>query len=215
MVPAARCSAAGAKAARRASLGLSDGHRRDLLTFIWSITPRRGAEHCRLDGVEAANRKGARLCHRGRGPSWKGFEETIDRRRRMEKPIRATSSGPTGKPARRRSRPLSAIPWCSSPAEVDRVQGGGGADFIHKVYEADPLECRKANGRCALIAALIGFPFSIVRHILEHLGCSIPTCAAPRPAMQAGRVAGHAVFSSLTILFPTARRDRAKPPGAL
>jgi hypothetical protein len=46
------------------------------------------------------------------------------------------------------------------------------ARLIPKVYEADPLECHKCNGRMRVIA-LIEDP-GIIRRILDHLGLWAP-----------------------------------------
>jgi hypothetical protein len=55
------------------------------------------------------------------------------------------------------------------------------ARLIRKVYEADPLECPKCNGRIRVIA-LIEDP-GVIRRILEHLGLWAPIATGRSPPL--------------------------------
>ena len=46
------------------------------------------------------------------------------------------------------------------------------ARLIHKVYEADPLECPKCGAPMQVIALIDDA--EVIRRILEHLGCWAP-----------------------------------------
>ena len=66
------------------------------------------------------------------------------------------------------------------------------ARLIHKVYEADPLECPKCQGLMRVIA-LIDDP-AVVRRLLEHLECWAPNPAARGPPVQTPEWPANAVI---------------------
>jgi len=76
------------------------------------------------------------------------------------------------------------------PAEPPRKRGSASwARLIAKVYEVDPLVCRRCGKRMSIVAFLTD-AFAI-RKILDHLGLSTPEAEKPPPQREVLRVAEH------------------------
>ena len=77
----------------------------------------------------------------------------------------------------RGDRPRKAVPGAAMQApeggQVTAARARSAwARLIHKVYEADPLECPKCGAPMQVIALIDGA--EVIRQILEHLGCWAP-----------------------------------------
>ena len=73
-------------------------------------------------------------------------------------------------------------PSAASPAEScsDRPSRAQWAALVKKIYECDPLVCRKCGGRMKIVG-VIEKP-SVIDRILKHIGCRFEVLPLPPPA---------------------------------